>query len=101
MEDYYNQITEIQAKWNESWRDKKRWIIVEEDDSTYSIHEHTKDGVAPPCVKPDKRSIVSRFLQLLQISPVAPQTYPEEICVGRFEYKSADILQMPIKEQCR
>lgn len=98
MDKFYKEVTHIQDEWNESWRDKKRWIIVEEENGAYSIHEHTKDGVAPPCIKPDKRSMASRFLQLLQISPVAPQTHPEEACIGKFEYKTADILQMPVKE---
>lgn len=85
----YNEITEMQAEWNQKWRDKKRWIIVEEDEG-YSIHEHTKDGVAPPTLETDKRSMASRFLQLLQIAAVRPQTYSEEICVGEFSIRGSE-----------
>lgn len=93
-EENYADITEMQATWNTSWRDKRRWIIVEEIDGTYSIHEHTSDSIAPPTIKPNKREVASRLLQLFDIGPVAPQDYPEGICIGEIEYKSADILEM-------
>jgi hypothetical protein len=93
-EENYADITAMQAEWNAKWRDKRRWIVVEEADGTYSIHEHMTDGVAPPCVKPNKREVAARLLQLLQIGPVAPQDWPEEVCVGEIEYKSADILPL-------
>lgn len=96
-EENYAEITEIQAFWNAKWRDKRRWIIVEESDGTYSIHEHMIDGVAPPVIKPDKRAVASRLLQLLQIGPVAPQDYPEEFCIGEIDYASAAVLQFPNK----
>lgn len=94
-EENYADITEMQAHWNAKWRDKHRWIIVDEGDGTYSIHEHMIDGVAPPTLKPNKREVAARLLQLLGIGPVAPQDFPEEICVGEIEYKSADIISLP------
>lgn len=99
----YEEITIMQAEWNKLWRDKRRWIIVEEDDGTYSIHEHMKDGVAPLCIKPDKRGIAARLLQLLHIGPVRPQDYPEEVCIGEIDYKSADILPFgtPVEGESR
>lgn len=93
-EENYADITAMQADWNARWRDKRRWIIVEEGDGTYSIHEHMTDGVAPPTIKPGKREVAARFLQLLGIGPVAPQDYPEEVCIGEIEYKPADILEL-------
>ena len=95
-EENYADISAMQAEWNKSWRDKRRWIIVEEGDGAYSIHEHIKDGVAPPITKPNKREVAARFLQCLGVGPVAPQSHPEEICCGVIEYKPADIV--PIKE---
>lgn len=95
LKENYDKITEMQTEWNESWRDKRRWIIAEEGDGTYSVHEHTKNGVAPPSDYPDKRSAAARLLQLLQIGPVAPQYYPEEVYIGIIDYKSADI--QPLK----
>lgn len=93
-EEDYNDISVMQADWNRLWRDKKRWIIVEELDGTFSIHEHMKDGVAPPCYKQNKREAAARFLQCFGSGIVAPQTYPEEICAGVVEYKSADIIKL-------
>ena len=95
-EENYADISSMQAEWNKLWRDKKRWIIVEEGDGTYSIHEHMIDGVAPPITKPNKREVAARFLQVLGIGPVAPQDHPEDVCCGTIEYKSADII--PLKE---
>ncbi len=91
-QNFYNEISDMQDGWNKSWRDKRRWIIVDEEDGTFSIHEHMKDGVAPPCVKTNKRELAARFLQCFGVGPVAPQDHPEEICVGVIEKKSADII---------
>ncbi len=87
----------MQAHWNAGWRHKRRWIIVEEGDGTYSIHEHSTDGVAPPTIKTNKREVAARLLQLLGIGPVAPQDYPESICIGEVTYKPAEVLNMPAK----
>ena len=81
----YGEISDMQSEWNKSWRDKRRWIIVEEGDGTYSIHEHMTDGVAPPITKPNKREVAARFLQVFGSGVVAPQTFPEEICCGVIE----------------
>lgn len=67
---------------------------MEEADGKYSITDMTVDGIGPCILKPDKRGIAARLLQLLQLGPVAPQDYPEDICVGEIEYKSADILPL-------
>lgn len=76
-------IDEMQAHWNENWRHKRRWIVVEEIDGTFSVHEHTTDGVAPPSSYPDASLAAARLLQLLGLkSPVAPQDHPERVCVG-------------------
>lgn len=91
-EENYKDISDMQTDWNKSWRDKRRWIIVEEGDGAYSIHEHMIDGVAPPITKPNKREVAARFLQCLGCGPVAPQCHPEEISVGHIDYKSADIV---------
>lgn len=91
-EENYADITEMQAEWSRAWRDKKRWIIVEEGNESYSIHEHTSDGVAPPTMKPNAREVAARLLQLLGIGPVGPQDYPESVCIGTIDYESAEIL---------
>lgn len=90
----YIEVSEIQAEWNTSWRDKRRWIVVEEGDGTYTIHEHTKDSVYPPVTKKNLRETASRLLQLFNIGPVAPQDYPEQVCVGEIELQPAEILEL-------
>lgn len=77
-------IRQMQDEWHDSWRAKRRWIVVEEADG-YSIHEHTADSIAPPFTYPNKRLLASRFLQLLGVGPVAPQTHPEQVCVGTID----------------
>lgn len=79
---HYLEISKMQSDWNNIWRDKRRWIIVDEENGTFSIHEHMKDGVAPPIVKYNKRDAAAIFLQCFGVGPVAPQSHPEEICCG-------------------
>ena len=88
------EMNEIQAHWNASWRNKRRWIIVDDEDGTFSIHEHTADSVCPPITKPNKRDAAARLLQCMELGPVAPQDYPERICVGEITNKPADILSL-------
>ena len=75
-------IVLMQSEWNESWRELSRWILVEELDGTFSVHYHDLTGVAPPSTYPDKRKAAARLLQLLGIGPVAPQHWPEDVCIG-------------------
>lgn len=95
-EENYADITAMQADWQISWRDKERIIIVMESDGTFTIHQHTKDSVYCPTQKKTAREVASRLLQLLNVGPVAPQDWPEEICVGQLDYKSADILSLEV-----
>lgn len=79
--DVDQEITEMQQRWLDDNRHKRRWIIVEDADG-YSLHVHSSDGVAPQSSYPTERQAASRLLQLLHIGPVAPQTWPEEVCIG-------------------
>ena len=75
-------IVEIQDKFHAKNRMKRRWILVQEEGGRITIHEHSADGVAPPCEYQNRRIAASRLLQLWGIGPVSPQTHPEEICLG-------------------
>jgi hypothetical protein len=55
---------------------------VQEGPTAFTVHEHSADGVAPPSTHGSRRLAASRLLQLLAIGPVAPQSHPEEVCVG-------------------
>ena len=78
----YAQVREIQDEYHERHRLLPRWTIVQEAHDSYSIHAHTADGVAPPSTYPNRRLAAARLLQLLGIGPVAPQSHPEDVCVG-------------------
>lgn len=55
----------------------------------WRVHEWTPDSVFPPIEYPTKRLAAARVLQLLQVGPVAPQTHPEEVCIGSIETEAA------------
>ncbi len=59
-----------------------RTIMVVEIDGQFEVHDHTQTGVSPVSTYPTKQKAASRVLQLLHIGPVAPQTWPEEACIG-------------------
>jgi hypothetical protein len=88
------EMDEMQAYWPTVWRHKHRWTIVDEGDGTFSVHEHTSDSICPPITKPNKRDAAARLLQCMGLGPVAPQDYPEEICVGEITNKPADVFQL-------
>lgn len=67
------------------------WMIEETGEGFTVRHwsaegESSEDGVAPSSDYPDKRKAAARLLQLLKTGPVAPQTWPEEVCVGTVTY---------------
>lgn len=65
----------------------KRYTITQHDDGRFVLDESDDKGnVWPPTEKPTARAIVARLSQLLEIGPVAPQTTPEEVCIGSVEY---------------
>ncbi len=59
-----------------------RTIMVVEIDGQFEVHDHTPTGVSPVSTYPTKQKAAARVLQLLHIGPVAPQTWPEEACIG-------------------
>ena len=88
---------EIKSEHYERNRDKTIIAIVQEADE-FGVYHQTKDGVAPYSTYPNARLAASRVLQLLGIGPVAPQDYPEEIGIGHIDYKPAEILALPSKD---
>jgi hypothetical protein len=59
-----------------------RYIIDKTPDGWSIYHLDSKGNVWPTTVKRSAREVVSRLMQLLEIGPVAPQTFPEEVCIG-------------------
>lgn len=63
-------------------RNARAIAIVENSDGTVTVEQWSKDSVCPSVTYPNKREAAARVLQLLGIGPVAPQTWPETVCIG-------------------
>ena len=66
-------------------RGSSRVLIVREGDDGIAVEDFTAESVMPCSVYPTKREAAARFMQLLQIGPVRPQTWPETACIGEVE----------------
>jgi hypothetical protein len=81
-------ITTIKDETFSQVRDARQlWFIVERDGQFEVRHWMGQsyingEGVGPPTTYPTLRKAASRLLQLLGTGAVAPQTWPEEICIG-------------------
>jgi len=63
----------------------KKWTITEDDNGVHIVEEDDEGNITPTTTKPTRREAVSRLMQLMNIGPVAPQTDPENICIGTIE----------------
>ena len=72
-------IREIRSEYHTAWLNRKVWAISENDDGTFTVHQHDTEGVAPPTTYPTLRKAAARLLQLLKTGPVPPQTWPERV----------------------
>jgi len=80
---------EIEAMADKHWelgRGKPRWLIIDMGDH-FTLREMSQDSVMPPCDKQTKREIAARLLQVMEIGPVAPQNFPEEIGINMINDK--------------
>ncbi len=75
-------IVEMREEYHRSWLNRRVWAISENDDGTFTVHQHWPAGVAPPSEYPTLRKAASRLLQLLGTGIVPPQTWPESVCIG-------------------
>jgi len=63
------------------------FIALVETAEGWSLIQHSEGGsVYPRTSYETKRQIAARVLQLLGIGPVAPQTWPESVCIGEISY---------------
>lgn len=67
-----------------------RTLMIVEIDGQFEVHDHRLDGIGPPSTHPTARTAAARILQLLKTGPLAPQTWPEEVCIG-----SVDVSEQP------
>lgn len=76
-------IVEIKREHHSRWMGASNlWVVEETTSGRFSVQHHTPDGVAPPSQYPTIRKAAARLLQLFGCGAVAPQTTPEEVCIG-------------------
>lgn len=78
-------IAEIRSHYHSDWLKRRLWAISENPDGSFTVHEHSPDGVAPPTEYQTMRKAVSRLLQIMGTGVVPPQTWPERVCIGTVE----------------
>jgi hypothetical protein len=83
-------IPTMQRKHFEGWVQRRLWAIIDMPNGQFRVYEQTHDGVGPPTEYPSLRKAAARLLQLLGVGAVAPQTWPESICIGHVKTKSDD-----------
>lgn len=82
------EIAEIKRETFDTFKGSPHVWIIEERGSEFIVHTWSGpghingSGVGPPSSYPTLRRAASRLLQLFGIGPVAPQTWPEEACIG-------------------
>lgn len=78
-------VEAIQREHLDSWRGRKLWAIVDMPDGSYAVYHQDAQNVAPQSNYPTLRQAAARLLQLLGTGAVAPQTWPESVCIGHVE----------------
>jgi len=81
-------VEEIKRETFDVFKGSRRVWMIEERGAEFIVHSwsgvgwQNGDGVGPPSTYPTLRKAAARLLQLLGTGPVAPQTWPEEVCIG-------------------
>lgn len=87
-------IAQIKHETFETFRWSRRVWVIEERGAQFIVHtwsgsEWTNGaGVGPPHEYPTLRKATARFLQMLGVGPVAPQTWPESNRIGSVDVES-------------
>jgi hypothetical protein len=82
------EIAQIKRDTFDFFKDSRRVWIVEERGAEFIVHDWMGPsyvhgpGVAPASVYPTLRKAAARLMQLFAVGPVAPQTWPEKVCIG-------------------
>ncbi len=88
------EITQIKRDTFAVFAGSRRVWIIEERGAEFIVHSWSGDdwqngsGVGPASTYPTLRKAAARLLQLLGIGPVAPQTWPENICIGSVDVEA-------------
>lgn len=81
-------IAEIKQETFDIFKNSRNVWLIEERGADFIVHtwlgpdaDHGS-GVGPPNEYPTLRKAASRLLQMLGCGAVAPQTWPERVCIG-------------------
>lgn len=77
-----DEIETIQRENVTAFIGRKVWAVVELPNGNFGVYQQTFGSVFPMTDYPTLRKATARLLQLLGTGPVAPQTWPESICIG-------------------
>jgi hypothetical protein len=80
--DFDETVAEIKQETFDTFKSSRNVWIIEERGAEFIVHRWTPGGVGAANDYPTLRKAVARLLQLLKVGPVAPQTWPEEVCIG-------------------
>lgn len=81
-------IAKIKRDTFDLFKDSRRIWIMEERGSEFIVHMWSGSGakngagVSPCSCYPTLRKAAARLMQLFATGPVAPQTWPESVCIG-------------------
>ena len=60
------------------------YTITETSDG-FALEEQCGENILPQTHKATAREVIARLMQIMNVGPVAPQTFPEEVCIGYVE----------------
>lgn len=81
-------VAQIKRETFDAFKDSRRVWIIEERGAEFIVHSWSGpdwkngEGVAPASSYPTLRKAAARLLQLCDVGAVAPQTWPECVCIG-------------------
>lgn len=79
------EVAQIKRDTFDAFKDSRNVWIIEERGADFIVHSWNGEngaGVGPPSSYPTLRKAAARLMQLLHVGPVAPQTWPEAVCIG-------------------
>ncbi len=65
--------------------DVLRKYTITETSNGFVLNEQVGESVCPQTHKKTAREVIARLMQIMKVGPVAPQAFPEEVCIGRVE----------------
>lgn len=79
---FEEEIADIKQETFDMFKSSRSVWIIEERGKQFIVHRWTPGGVGPASDYPTLRKAAARLLQLLGVGAVAPQTWPESVCIG-------------------